>query len=90
MREQSRETESWGPVSAERIFPAKPGMFFVPFDSVNTKYLMYCIFPVLKPLAYGRQSRRQGWTYKLPGGQKFSIKLSPLSLQDFHREHLEI
>ena len=35
---------------------------------------MYCIFPVLKPLACGRQSQCLGWTYKLPGGQKFSIK----------------
>ena len=44
------------------------------------KYLMYCIFPVLKPLACGRQPRCLGWTYKLPGGQKFSIKLSCLSV----------
>ena len=47
-------------------------------DSVN----IWCIvfFPVLKPLACGRQSRCLGWTYKLPGGQKFSIKLSALSV----------
>ena len=44
------------------------------------KYLMYCIFPVLKPLAYSRQSRCRGWTYKLPGCQKFSIELSALSV----------
>ena len=44
------------------------------------KYLMYCIFPVRKPLACGRQSRCLGWTYKLPRGQKFSIKLSALSV----------
>ena len=49
-----------------------------PFDSVN----IWCIvfFPLLKPLACGRQSRCLGWTYKLPGGQKFSIKLSALSV----------
>ena len=41
---------------------------------------MYCIFSVLKPLTCGRQSRCQGWTYKLPGGQKFSFKLSHLSV----------
>ena len=48
------------------------------FDSVN----IWCIvfLPVLKPLACGRQSRCLGWTYKLPGGYKFSIKLSPLSV----------
>ena len=44
------------------------------------KYLIYCIFPVLKPLACSRQSRCRGWTYKLLGGQKFSIKLSALSV----------
>ena len=50
----------------------------VRIDSVN----IWCIvfFPVLKPLACGRQSRCLGWTYKLPGGQKFSIKLSALSV----------
>ena len=37
-------------------------------------------FPVLKPLTCCRQSRCLGWTYKVPGGQKFSIKLSPLSV----------
>ena len=37
-----------------------------------------CFSPVLKPLACGRQSRCLGWTYKLPGGQIFSIKLSAL------------
>ena len=41
---------------------------------------MYCIFPVLKPLACGRQSRWLAWTYILPRGQKFSIKISPLSI----------
>ena len=41
---------------------------------------MYCIFPVLKPLACGRQSRCLDWTYRQPGGQKFSFKLSALSL----------
>ena len=41
---------------------------------------MYCIFPVLKSLACGRQSRCLGWTYKLPGGEEFSIELSPLSV----------
>ena len=48
-------------------------------DNVN----IWCIvfFPVLKPLACGIQSRCLGWTYKLPGGQKFSIKLSPLSVR---------
>ena len=40
------------------------------------KYLMYCIFSILKPLTCGRQSRCPGWAYKLPGGQKFSFKLS--------------
>ena len=44
------------------------------------KYLMYLFFPVLKALACGRQSRCLGWTYKLPGGQTFSIKLSSLSV----------
>ena len=37
-------------------------------------------FPLLMPLACGRQSRCLGWTYKLPRGQKFSIKLSALSV----------
>ena len=42
---------------------------------------MYCIsFPVLKPLACGRQSRCLGWTYTLPGGQKFRIEFSALSV----------
>ena len=47
------------------------------FDSVN----IWCIafFPVLKPLACGRRSRCLGWTCKLLGGQKFSIRLSALS-----------
>ena len=43
---------------------------------------IWCIvfFPVLRPLTCGRQSRCPGWTYKLPGGQKFSIKLPRLSV----------
>ena len=47
-------------------------------DSVN----IWCIifFPLLKPLACGRQSQCLGWTYELLRGQKFSIKLSPLSV----------
>ena len=47
-------------------------------DSVN----IWCIvfFPILKPLACGRQSRCLDWTYKLPGGQKLSIQLSALSV----------
>ena len=52
---------------------------FVPcsvhFDRGKTVF-----FPDLKPLACGRQSRCLGWTYELPGGQKFSIILSPLSV----------
>ena len=47
-------------------------------DSVNFWSIVF--FPVLKPLAFGRQSQCLGWIYKLPGGQKFSIKLSPLSV----------
>ena len=47
-------------------------------DSVNTWCIVF--FPVLKPFARGRQSRCRDWTYKLPRGQKFSIKLSPLSI----------
>ena len=48
---------------------------YVPFSCPSIVF-----FPVLKPLACGRQSRCLGWTYKLPRGQKFSIKLSPLSI----------
>ena len=73
-RISTRQAEHW------RI----PGQFsgnfgnFVSIDSVN----IWCIvfFPVLKPLACGIQSRCLNWVYKLPGGQKFSIKLSPLSV----------
>ena len=60
-------------------FSGDPRFFFAKIDSVN----IWCIvfFPVLKPLAYTRQSRCRGWTYKLPGCQKkFSITLSTLSL----------
>ena len=32
------------------------------YVSWQCKYLMYCIFSVLKPLACGRQSRCPGWT----------------------------
>ena len=58
------------------------------FDGVN----IWCIvfFPVLKPLACGRQSRCLNWTYKLPGGKKFSIKLSPLSLGFSQRRPLNL
>ena len=42
--------------------------------------LLLAFFPVLKPLACSRQSWCLGWTYKTPGGQKFSIKLSPFSV----------
>ena len=41
---------------------------------------MYCIFPVLKSLACGRQSQCLGWTYKLLGDQFLVIKPSPLSV----------
>ena len=56
------------------------------FGNVN----IWCIvfFPVLKPLACGRQSRCLSWTYKLPGGQKFSIKRSPLSVGFPQRRNL--
>ena len=50
------------------------------FRDWQCKYLMYCIFPVLKPLACGRQSRCLGWTYKLRGGKKISSRLSLLSV----------
>ena len=40
---------------------------------------MYCIYSRPEAPAWGRQSRCLGGTYELPGGQKFSIKLSPLS-----------
>ena len=58
-------------------FPLE-GKFVPQIDSVN----IWCIvfFPVLKPLACGRRWRCLGWTYKLPGGQKFRIKLSPFSV----------
>ena len=55
------------------------------FDSVTN--LMCCIFPILKPLTCGRQSGCLGWIYRLPGGQKFSFKLSSLSV-GLHREDL--
>ena len=42
--------------------------------------MFWFFFPVLKPRACSRQSRCLDWTYKLPGGQQFSIKLSPLSV----------
>ena len=42
--------------------------------------MIYCIFSVLKPLTCSRQSRCPGWIYKLPGGKKFSLKVSPLSV----------
>ena len=47
-------------------------------------------FSVLKPLACGRQSQCLGWTYKLPGRQKFSIKLSPLSVRFPQRRPLNL
>ena len=61
-------------------------------DSVkkNCKYLMCCIFPVLKPLTCGRQSRCPGWIYKLPGGQKLSFKLAPLSVGFSQRRPLKL
>ena len=37
-----------------------------------------------------RQSRCLGWTYKLPGGQKFSIKLSPLCVRFPQRRPLNL
>ena len=49
-------------------------------DNWQCKCLMCCIFPVLKPCACGRPWRCPGWAYKLPGGQKFSIQLSSLSV----------
>ena len=45
---------------------------------VQCKYLMHCIFPVLKPLACSRQSRCPGSIDKLPGGPTCCFKLSPL------------
>ena len=51
---------------------------------------MCCIFSVLKPLAGSRQSRCRGWTYKLPGGQKFNIKLSALCVGFSHRRPLNL
>ena len=56
--------------------------WLVGFSSLTDSVNIWCIvfFPVLKPLACGRQSRCLDWTYKLPGGQKFSIKLSPRSV----------
>ena len=51
---------------------------------------MCCIFPVLKSLAWGRQSRCPSWTYKLRGGRKFSIKLSPLSVDLPQRRPLNL
>ena len=47
-------------------------------DSICAWYIVF--FPVLKPLISGRQSRLLGWFYKLPGGQNFIFKLSPLSV----------
>ena len=54
--------------------------FFSPelIGSANTWCIVFYL--VLKPLTCGRQSWCLGWTYKLPGGQKFSIKLPPLSV----------
>ena len=46
----------------------------------NANFWCIVFFPVLKPLACRIQSRCLGWTYKLPGAQKFSIELSPLSV----------
>ena len=46
-----------------------------------SKCLMcYISFSVLKSFTCGRQSRCPGWTYELLGGQKFSFKLSSLSV----------
>ena len=45
---------------------------------------------LLKPLACGRQSWCLGWIYKLPGGQKFSINLSPLSVEFPQRRPLNL
>ena len=41
---------------------------------------MFDFFLSWSPSLWGRQSRRPSWTYKLRGGRKFSIKLSPLSV----------
>ena len=54
------------------------------------KYLMYYIFPVLKPLPCWKQSRCLGWVCKLPGGQKLSFKLSPLSVGFPQRKPLNL
>ena len=61
--------------SGEPHWPLTPTVWI---DSASTWCIVFS--PVLKPLACGRQSRCMGWTYKLPGGQKFSIKLAPLSV----------
>ena len=62
--------------------------FLILIDSVNIWCILF--FPVLKPLACGRQSRCLDWTYKLPGGQKFSIKISALSVGFPHRRPLNL
>ena len=90
-RQSSTPTSHSAKVSANRLHPgSKPYLLMkhlntylsnipsVIIDSVNNWCIVF--FPVLKPLACGRQSRCLGGTYKLPRGQKFRIKLSPLSI----------
>ena len=68
----------WGTFAGTLVNVGEVVVNLALFDSVN----IWCIvfLPVLKLLACGRQSRCLDWTYKLSGGQKFSIKLSPLSV----------
>ena len=56
---------------------------FVAPNPLTVWILDVLYFPVLKPLTCGRQSRRLGWTYRLPGGQKLKLKLSLLSETSF-------
>ena len=54
------------------------------------KYFIYCIFPVLKLLLGVDNSGSLRWTYKMPGGQKFRFKLSPLSVGFSERRPLNL
>ena len=58
---------------------------------LQCKYLMYCIFscPELPSLG-GDKPRCLGWIYKLPGRQKFCIKLSPLFVGFPQRKPLDL
>ena len=77
--------QRFGPVQVPRWGPSRPVLVpSVPSrigpGRAETDFLATSdFFPVLKPLACGRQSRCLGWTYKLPGGQRLVLSF-PLFL----------